>query len=197
MYFSHEAIVRILSTGTEQERSQAWNYLIKESGWAPMAIGYMVKRGVVQEDARDILFEALMDVENNLRRGQYRGDGNIEAYFMRIIRNKCNKHLGKKRRYWGLFDWLSKDDEDKDDDHDVLKWYEQKDAAQYIGKIAQEVGKHCAEIMGLYQLNYSMPEVAETMGFPNADQAKTEYKRCVKRIRDRIAQNPEWKNFFK
>lgn len=162
-----------------------------------MAIRYVVKRGGAYEDGEEVLSDALYFFDRNIREGNYNSDGNLEAYFINIVARQWLKRLAKIRRRKVLFDlfvWKQQSDEV---DREELEWYERKEAIELLNKLIASKGKHCRELLSLYQLGYSLEETAQTMGWKSADQVKTEKNRCIQRTREHLKQYPEWKSLFK
>lgn len=197
MHHSNETIVAALTNGTERERREAFAFILNQSGWSRMSIGYVMKRGGTYEDAEEVLSDALYFFDRNLREGHYRGDGNPEAYFMNIVARQWLKRLEKIRRRKRLFDLFGWKQQTEALNREEMEWYERKEAVELLNELIASKGKHCRELLRLYQLDYSLEETARMMGWQSADQVKTEKNRCIQRTREHLKRHPEWKFLFK
>jgi len=195
MGISKETIQIALTTGTESERSEAFDFILKS--WGNMAMGFVMKRGGTHEDAEEILWDALYYFDRNLRERKYNGEGNVEAYFINIVAKQWFKRLEKKNRQQRLFDFFQAQQYPNEIESSALQWYEQKEAIEMLLKIIDSKGKHCKDLLRLYQLDYSLEETSLAMGWNNVDRVKTEKKRCIQRTREELRQHPEWKSLFK
>lgn len=197
MQFSNETILKALTTGTERERREAFDFILHRSGWSKMAIGYVMKRSGTYEEAEEVFFDALYFFDRNLREGHFKGEGNVEAYFINIVSRQWGKRAEKNRRRRRLFDFFLWQQELDEVNREELEWYERKEAIELLTNIIASRGKHCRDILRLYQLGYSLEETAVEIGLANADRVKNEKNRCIQRTREQLMQNPAWKNLFK
>lgn len=197
MQFSNEKLFSALATGTERERRNAFDYILNQAGWSKMATSFVLKRGGTREEAEEVFFDALYFFDRNLRQGDYKEEGNVEAYFINIVARQWGKRAEKNRRQLRLFDFFLFQKESEEINREELEWYERKETVEYLNKLIASMGKHCSDILRLYQLGYSLEETASEMGLGSVDRVKNEKKRCIQRTREQLKQNPAWKNLFK
>jgi RNA polymerase sigma factor (sigma-70 family) len=66
-------------------------------------------------------------------------------------------------------------------DGESIQSFEQNERIKIMNECLQQMGDVCRKVLSLYYFdNYSMQEIAEALGFANADTAKTKKYKCKK-----------------
>lgn len=132
------------------------------------------------EDAADIYQNGLILIEKHLKGGKYRG-GAVKGYFYTVCYNLWRNELKRIKE---------EPSNDKGIEHspntiDPQKILERKEYADYLNKIFSKLGDSCRKILHLKFFiidQYSMEEIAEKMGFKNAQIASNTLSKCRKQL---------------
>ena len=129
---------------------------------------------VSREDAKDIFQDAIIDFHSNVRDGKFRGNGaSIRTYLFAIGKNKVYsflKHSG--RMTFEVADIQSV----REDDEDTNK-------VAIIKRAIDEMGEACRKVLLMfYERNFSMDDIATSMGYASANVAKKKKHICLKKL---------------
>jgi RNA polymerase sigma factor (sigma-70 family) len=148
----------------------ALDYLYKK--YFKMMAKLIITNNGTDEEARDIYQEALIvfwqkAVSNNLVL-----TSKISTYLYSICQNLWRKELDRKSK-------LSYEDKDGSDGFDPDK----EERIKIINNCINELGETCRKLLTYYYFDeMSMSDIAEKLGFANADTAKTKKYKCKKHL---------------
>lgn len=148
----------------------ALDYLYKK--YFKMMAKLIITNNGTDEEARDIYQDALIvfwqkAVSNNLVL-----TSKISTYLYSICQNLWRKELDRKSR-------LSYEDKDGADNFDPDK----EERVKIINNCINELGETCRKLLTYYYFDeMSMSDIAEKLGFANADTAKTKKYKCKKQL---------------
>ena len=151
---------------------------------------YVINTCSVTENA-DKQLETFMLFDRNLREGRFEGRSSLATYFIGIAK----WHWLAQRRQRGRQTELMPDHYDglvESPEAEVL----QAEHRGWLEAALGRIGERCRELLRLYQLDYSMEEIAQTMRYANPDVAKKEAYRCRMRFRELLEQYPQWKDLL-
>lgn len=188
--------------GNELVRAKAFEHLFANSGWEHKTIRRIRRLGGSRQDGEEVFSEALYCFDRNIRDDKYRGEGSLEAYFMRIAHNIwLQLWQSSVRRQRLLFadnpDATTPVQHAAAEDAEIMAWYHQEELRALLFNTLGQLGKNCRRIFELTVLGYSHQEIAGELGLANAEQAKKAKHRCVESGRAFLRDHPEWKQFFK
>jgi RNA polymerase sigma factor (sigma-70 family) len=154
----------------KQGDESALDYLYKK--FYKMMAKLIISNNGTDEEARDIYQEALIvfwqkAVSNNLVL-----TSKISTYLYSICQNLWRKELDRKSR-------LSYEDKDGSDGLDP----DREERIKIINNCINELGETCKKLLTYYYFDeMSMSDIAEKLGFANADTAKTKKYKCKKHL---------------
>lgn len=139
-----------------------------------MMLRMVQKNSGTEEEAKDVYQEALIVFWQKVISGQLVLSSKISTYLYSICRNLWHKELERKRRY-------SSSDESKEDSEEIDVG--QKENIAIIRKCINDLGETCKQVLFYYYFDrMSMNDIAEKLGFANADTAKTKKYKCKKEL---------------
>lgn len=176
--------------GNTAERDSAMRYIFKNLDWKGILRNYLKQRGG-EQDVDDIFQKSIITFDRNIRQGKYKGNSTLKTYFISIAKHLWWKDM-KNRRAKEVLQVEHYDGEEESVDVQVIR----KEQKQYISKILSKIGERCKKILQLYQLDYTMEEIATALSMSNANMAKKDAYRCRKKLKQYIADNPGWRDLI-
>lgn len=186
-----EDIIKAI-TGTSESRERVLRYIFHQSDWKVSVVSFVVLNAGTEEDGEDVFQETLILFDQNLRLNRFEGKSGLKTYFLSIA----------KRRWWKLFNQrriqstipASYEFETGADQEVEMINEEQK---HYLSQALGQIGSRCKQILQLYQLDYSMEEIAKAVSLSSATMAKKEAYRCRMRLREFLENNSGWIELIK
>lgn len=172
-------------------REAALQAIYQRPGLRETVIRIVLEQGGHRDDALDIFQETLVLFDRNLREGRFEGRSTLATYFVGIAKWRWLT----VRRQRGRFTELSPEHHEglvESPEHEALR----EEHRGWLEAALGQLGERCRQLLRLYQLEYSMEEIARTMQYANADVAKKEAYRCRLRFRELVDQYPEWKELL-
>lgn len=187
--FSQAAIIEALTGGEPEQRREALHYMFRDSALRERTVAHVRKHGGNRQDGEDVFQEAIIIFDRKLRLGAYRGEGNIEAFFMGIVR-------------WHWFNEQHKADNaatvsventpEPPPAGDPEVEYLISERREQFEKLLLQLTDKCRKLLKMYQLDFTMDEIAIQMGFANSGVAKKEAFLCRKRFRALLLKYPDF-----
>lgn len=151
-------------------------------------IAHVCRQRGNRQDGEDVYQEAVIVLDRKVRQGDYRGEGSLDAYFMGIVR----QHWLNERRRNSKSPFLHTDHPPElpasgDPEQDYLL----SERREQLGKLLEQLNDKCRNILVLYQLGYSMDDIAQVMGYANSNVAKKETCLCRRRFLALLKSIPE------
>ncbi len=141
---------------------------------------YVLENSGTEDDAQDMLQEALVVLWENVMRGEFDLTAKISTYLYSVVRNKWLRDINK-RRIGKTNDLENIDlaDERLDALKKVIHTEEYKVALQCI----QRLGETCRKLLTMFYLEEKgMEEIARALRFNNTDVAKAKKWQCKKEL---------------
>ncbi len=137
-----------------------------------MMIKLIVKNNGTEEEAKDIYQESLIVLWQKAKDDNFVLTSKISTYLYSICLNLWRKELERKKR----FSYEVKEGTD------VMEM-DRDERIKIINQCIQRLGDTCREVLTYYYFDrLSMVEIAEKMGFANADTSKTKKYKCKKEL---------------
>ncbi|TAH24695.1 MAG: sigma-70 family RNA polymerase sigma factor [Cytophagales bacterium] len=137
-----------------------------------MMVNLIVKNNGSEEEARDIYQEALIILWQKAKSDDFVLSSKISTYLYSVCMNLWRKELERKSRHTN--DAIEKGeylDNDKNE------------SARIIHECINSLGDTCKQILMYYYFDeMSMNDIAEKLGFANADTAKTRKYKCKQEL---------------
>ena len=184
--WTDETLANAIRNGGPQ-REAALQVIYQKPGLRETVIRFVQDQGGNREDALDVFQETLLLFDRNLREGRFEGRSSLTTYFVGIAKWNWLAQRRKRGRQTELlpdhYDGMVESPES-----DIL----QAEHRGWLEAALGRIGERCRELLRLYQLDYSMEEIAQTMRYANPDVAKKEAYRCRMRFRELLEQFPQW-----
>ncbi|GAB3019939.1 hypothetical protein GCM10027051_26330 [Niabella terrae] len=134
------------------------------------------------EDAKDIFQETMMVLYEKARSGNFQLNCQISTFLYAVARRLWLKKLNQHGRQVLDFDDTNENRVIVDDD---LQDHEQKDAEfEMMHAAISSLGEPCKSLLeAFYFKENSMQEIAETFGYTNSENAKTQKYKCLVRLK--------------
>jgi RNA polymerase sigma factor (sigma-70 family) len=184
--WSDDALVQAIRQGGS-ERDAALKHLYLRPGLREAVYRHVLDRGGSRDDAQDVFQESLVLFDRNLREGRFEGRSALATYFVAIAKWRWLTVRRQQGRYTA-FEPVHFDGEVESPEHETLRTEQREMLDAALGQL----GGRCQELLRLYQLEYSMKEIAEKMAYESTDVAKKEAYRCRLRLRELLENHPQW-----
>jgi RNA polymerase sigma factor (sigma-70 family) len=170
---------QVLSTFFKQEK--LWNTVIQQ----------VIKLGGSTAEAEDVFQEAVIIFDRNIRAGKFKGQSNLETYFVGIAKWFWIAQRRKKGRETELNPEIH---DSQEDSHEYLVF--EKDRKNLLNQALMQLGDRCIIILKLWAQSFSMKEIALQVDFtkdgqPDENRAKKEAYRCRKRLSAYVKSQPQ------
>jgi RNA polymerase sigma factor (sigma-70 family) len=135
-----------------------------------MMIHMILKNSGTEEEAKDIYQDSIIVFWQKVRSENFELTSKISTYLYSICFNLWRKELERKKRF-----------SNEEKDGESVPTFEQNERIKIMNDCLQQMGDVCRKVLSLYYFdNYSMQEIANELGFANADTAKTKKYKCKK-----------------
>ena len=186
--FSESEIIEALGGSDAEQRKMALRRLFEHTTLRQSTIAHVRKHGGNRQDGEDVFQEAIIVFDRKLRQGAFRGEGELEAYFMGIVRWHW---FNERQRHNHTDTVLYENTPEPPPQGDPELEYLLTERSDQLEKLQGQLSEKCGNILKMYQLDYSMEEIARLMGFANSGVAKKEAFLCRKRLRTSLLKYPE------
>ena len=164
--------------------------LIKRGDEEALTILYSANRRAVtsyvrnntgtSDDAEDMLQEALIVLWEKVRAGGFRYDAKLSTFVLAVVKNLWLRQLARQRKESPA---LLELDRTANSDPSPLDELIECDRAQLVRDAMEKLGDPCKKLLLLfYWEECSLEEIAATMGFANAETAKSKKYQCKKAL---------------
>ena len=152
----------------------ALDYLYKKN--FKMMTKLVINNNGTEDEAKDIYQEALIVFWQKVTSGNLTLSSKISTFLYSICQNLWRKELERKSR-------MSNEEKDTEEELD----FDQQERIDVINRCINQLGETCRRILTYYYFDsLSMQDIAELLGFANADTAKTKKYKCKKELDELI-----------
>jgi len=173
--------------GSESERGQALDHFFQDPRLMVWALRHVQLSGGSVQDGQDVFEESFLIFERQVRTGHFRGESSLETFFHGIVRWQWLAQRRKKRPAVEI--------ETLPDVPDLSPCPEKllisDERRVILSALVAQVGERCRKLLGLFQLNHSMREIRDEMGFANDQVAANEVYGCREKLKKIIRLDPE------
>ncbi|MBC8110827.1 MAG: sigma-70 family RNA polymerase sigma factor, partial [Verrucomicrobia bacterium] len=160
------------------------DYLYKKN--FKMMTKIVINNNGSEDEAKDIYQDALIIFWQKACNDNFILSSKISTFIYSICQNLWRKELERKSR-------LSNEEKDVADVDNTDKL----ERMRIINECIEALGETCKRILTYYYFeNLSMQDIAEKLGFANADTAKTKKYKCKKELDDMIKTKYEASDFL-
>lgn len=136
----------------------------------------VLKNSGTEDEAKDVYQDALIVFWQKVKNDNLVLTSKISTYLYSVCLNLWRKELDRKKR-------LSNEEVDGN----VIIDVDRKERIEIVNKVIQELGDTCKKVLTLYYFDgLSMTDIADELGFANADTAKTKKYKCKKELDKKI-----------
>lgn len=150
---------------------------------------YILSNKGTTEDANDIFQDAVVILFNQVKKGNYNTEHDIDGFLYSVARNLWIDKMRREKRM------VTKDlssGTDHTDFNDHLKDLIVKERSAAIRKAFERLDEKCRKIL-LYAIyeKLSMKEISEKMGYNNENVAKSNHYRCKQYLARMVKEDKE------
>ena len=153
---------------------------------------WILKNNGNEEEAQDIFQDAVLSFYNYVLENRFDESKSVEGFLFAVGRNAWVNRAKQKNRLITGENEMSKMS-NVPDDAALISQSMDEDNSQKIEALLSKLGDRCKQLL-TYSIFYNMrmDEIAETMGFNNANTAKTKNYKCKQRLIGIIKENPKY-----
>ncbi|HTD40110.1 MAG TPA: sigma-70 family RNA polymerase sigma factor [Mucilaginibacter sp.] len=140
-----------------------------------------------EEDAKDLLQDAIITFYDNLRSGKYL-QSNLKGYLLTICRNKWLDKLDKLKRQANKIKDIISGQEEAEEDRQFEFRIHRTSLSEYLQEGLNKLGEPCKTLIeATVYLKLRMEQVAQDYGYADAHSARQQKLRCLKRLKGFIS----------
>ena len=142
---------------------------------------FIVNNNGYPDDARDIFQEAMIVLFEKAKSSSFILSCQIQTYLYSVCRRLWLKKLQKQNRFNPSVESVQEIVAVEDE----IEIHEKRDSDFILmEKALQKIGEPCKSLLEAFYIEKkSMPEIADTFGYTNADNAKTQKYKCLVRLK--------------
>lgn len=151
-----------------------------------MIVRLVMKNSGTEDEAKDIFQEALFTFWRKVIQDNLILTSKISTYLYSICLNLWRKELDRKKRF-----------SSEEKDTSFIENIDEEERVNAIQKCISELGETCQKVLTMYYFDgFSMKEVADKLGFANADTAKTKKYKCKQELDKLVKTKYKETDFF-
>lgn len=147
----------------------------------PAILHFVIQNNGTDQDAKDIYQEAILVLYEKLRQEHFLLTCQVQTFIYSVCRRLWLKKLREKGKYTGKIEdfesFIPFEEEDLQNEETELKMGAMQEALAKIGEPCKTL------LTDFYIGKLSMQEIAEKMGYTNADNAKNQKYKCLIRLK--------------
>lgn len=189
-----EEIIQAVKTGGAK-RQQAIRFLYNTNQDLMNKVIHFVKKNTGNEqDGQDMFHEGIIVLDRNIRQDKFRGESSLSGYLFSICRLLWMNQIRKKGKTELRDDTMTMDQAEIDNPESLSMKEEKK---ELLRKVINQLGERCKKILELWQLSYSMQEIADKLGFSSAAMATKNKYKCHKSLMNYLKEHPQLLDLLK
>ena len=162
----------------------ALDYLYRKN--YKMMTRLVINNNGTEDEAKDIFQEAIIILWQKARTDDFVLTSKISTFLYSICQNLWRKELERKSKHTNEM----KENKEYTD-------FDKQEREKILHSCINALGETCRKVLMFYYFdNFSMQEIAEKLGFSNADTAKTKKYKCKKELDDLIKSNYKATDFL-
>lgn len=157
--------------------------------------GFIRSRGGEKEDAEDVFQDGIRALILNVRQDKYSYSGSVEQYLVGICRNLWFARFREKERLALIRERQNEQEEDYgiDPEQSLIGEEQREKLEELLGQLPEA----CREVLELWQMGYSMKEIASQVGYKSEGMARKKKHQCMGKLMAFLAAKPEWKKLIR
>lgn len=192
---SRDEIIPALCGQDAEARKTALRCLFDDATLRQSTVAHVRRHNGNRQDGEDVFQEAILVFDRKIRQGAFLSQGSLEAYFMGIVRWHWFNAQQRQGRT-GLV--LRENPPEPPPDGDPELEYLLTERQEQLENLLTLLTDKCRNILKMYQLDYTMQEIANALGYANSSVAKKEAFLCRQRFLLVLQKHPEiWQDVIK
>lgn len=168
-----------LIEGIRVRNGKCFEYLYNYS--YPLVSQYVIKSGGSSDDVKDLIQDCIIITYENIVSGLFLERSSVVTYLFSICKNRWLTYLQRRRNrmvplenYSSIMN-IAYEDNTEDEINNQSK---------YVHELLSKSTDRCKEILVFfYYDSLSMEQIAEKLGYTNADNAKNQKAKCMDKLR--------------
>ncbi len=151
-------------------------------------IGAFIRRNRgTEEEAKDVVQEAVIAFYENVKKGKFRGESAISTYLFSIARFIWLNQLKRKQLETKSLVAIAPGNYGPELPRHLAEGEAQQQMLELFGRL----GDDCRRVlMDAVYHDFSMKEIATTMGYENEQVARNKKYGCMKKLKELLVSNP-------
>ena len=179
----HEIITSLHKGGTERTKGEdllfnRFAYFIPEA---------IHKYSLQKEEAFDAYADTIISGIEKITNHSYQGKSSLKTWLYQIFHNKCvdllRKKTTNKNRVHQTAEISDMQFQLTDNVKSIIQKLIDKTDFDLLKQMLNQLGESCHEMLEQWAEGFSDREIAETMGYKNADVVKTSRLRCLEKLK--------------
>jgi len=191
--FSDASIIRSINEGGRNLES-AMSHLYLKHACRRQIFAFILKRKGSKEDAEDIFQDGIRFLIMQVRTNKYTGSGELGGYLFGICKNLWFKRFKRISREEDL---SQVDTEAQADESNPELYMVEKDRSEQIKQFMSVLSPACIQVLQLWQLGYSMREIAVEMNYKTEGVVRKKKHLCVKKLMETLKKSPAWETWLR
>lgn len=188
--WTDKAIVSAIAGGGVG-RDTALQWWFENEGLQRWVRNYAQQHGGTAADGEDLYHDTLITFDRLLREGKYREEASLKTFFCSIAKWQWLNRQRKLGRIVAMEE-IERSEIAQFADDEMYDRERQTMFQQMLGSL----GDKCKRVLTLYQLSYSMKEIATEMGWASDQVAMNQCSECRKKLKTLIENSHELKEFL-
>ncbi len=147
----------------------------------------MMSKKASREEAEDVFQDSVKILILSIRKGSFRGESTIKNYLFGICKKVLQSQRVTKDRRVTLSQQIEFETEEKQTPERAFMLQERR---EILNKLLSEIGEKCQKVLQMWRLDYSMSEIADSMGYKSDGMARKKKHECMKKLILKVQSNP-------
>lgn len=188
--WTDQALVSAIAGGGTR-RNAALHWWFGNEGLQRWVRHYATQHGGAEADGEDLYHDTFITFDRLLREGKYREEASLKTFFCSIAKWQWLNRQRKQGRTISMENAERIEMGQFADDN----MYDQERQTVFQ-QMLSSLGDKCKRMLTLYQLSYSMKEIAAEMGYASDQVAMNQCSECRKKLKALIENSHELKEFL-
>lgn len=188
--WTDDAFVRAVADGGIA-RDVALQWWFSDQGLQRWVQQYAVQHGGAEADGEDLYHDTFITFDRLIREGKYRAEASLKTFFCSIAKWQWLNRQRKSGRNVSI---------GNAERLEIAYFVEgdmyDRERQSVFERMFATLGDKCKKLLTLYQLSYSMKEIAAEMGYASDQVAMNQCSECRKKLKNLIENNDDLKDFF-
>lgn len=185
----HLFLKAVVGGGTGRDTALQWWF--SDESLQRWVRNYATQHGGSEADGEDLYHDTFITFDRLLREGKYREEASLKTFFCSIAKWQWLNRQRKTGRTIAV---------DNAELHEAGQFAEDemynRERQTVFQQMLSALGDKCKRILTLYQLSYSMKEIAAEMGYGSDQVAMNQCSECRKKLKALIENSSELKDFL-